>query len=775
MGNFLPVEEPEPEAVPDPPLAPVFNEIELTQDSLSFDISWQETDLEQIDYYELQYKEIGSDWSASIEIEDNSYSFSGLDEKTYRFRTRAIDINGQAGDWSDELEIKISLSKGVVINEIAWMGTVADTSDEWIELYNTTESEIDLSGWTLKSEDESPNIIFSEGTIIDAGGYFLLERTDNDAISDILADFIFTGALKNSPNCEILYFYNANNQLIDKTVCLENGNWPAGQNSPDKISMERINSQLQGDDITNWQNNRIFSKNGKDKDNNDIYGTPRQPNSNLAQNIKITELPFDNFDELTFHTSNSPFIIWIDLIIPENKKLTIEKGVVLRINSGITITVEGEILAQGTEENKIIFTSFYDSAYDGIGVENSKNYWRQIILDNVDNSTKFENCVFKYGGVGRNQTAGVVMSIDGGYPEFNKVKFEKFVSYAMQLNTSSALVENSEFYGTIPIKIVSGNPTIKGNYFKGGSIAIDLKDSPALIKNNTFKDFSYVSGAIRVENGYPNFINNTFENNNINGVFVFGKATQNWILEPAVYVISFFEVGEDSILTIKPGVVMKFFKSGKISIDLQANITGKLRVGDLAGEPIVFTSILDDEYGGDTNNDEPSELPIIGDWDRVDILGGQESLFENVIFRYAGQNGMGAIYFKDSTADLNNIKIESSQTGIYSLNSDLTIDNSQFLDCGKSYACLKSENTEGIATNLKISNSVFKDSHIGLFVDETNLTLSNLIFENHTYFATYFKNAVNSRENCPDLSSVTFIGNAKDIYPDSCYPPNQNN
>ena len=76
----------------------------------------------------------------------------------------------------------------VIISEIAWGGTAASANDEWIELYNTTASPIDLTGWTLNAADGSPSIALS-GSI--AGmGYFLLERTDDTTVSDIAADLI---------------------------------------------------------------------------------------------------------------------------------------------------------------------------------------------------------------------------------------------------------------------------------------------------------------------------------------------------------------------------------------------------------------------------------------------------------------------------------------------------------------------------------------------------------------------------------------------------------
>src|SRR3989344_7132323 len=49
----------------------------------------------------------------------------------------------------------------VVINEIAWAGTVASANDEWLELYNTENYDINLSGWTLKAENGTPDITIS--------------------------------------------------------------------------------------------------------------------------------------------------------------------------------------------------------------------------------------------------------------------------------------------------------------------------------------------------------------------------------------------------------------------------------------------------------------------------------------------------------------------------------------------------------------------------------------------------------------------------------------
>lgn len=103
------------------------------------------------------------------------------------------------------------VSAHVVVNEIAWMGTTNSSSDEWIELYNPDATNVDLSGWNLSATDGSPTIDLS-GTI-SAGGYFLLERTDDTTVPNISADQIYTGALSNGG--ETLHLTNVTGTIVD--------------------------------------------------------------------------------------------------------------------------------------------------------------------------------------------------------------------------------------------------------------------------------------------------------------------------------------------------------------------------------------------------------------------------------------------------------------------------------------------------------------------------------------------------------------------------------
>ncbi|HOZ36625.1 MAG TPA: VWA domain-containing protein, partial [bacterium] len=115
----------------------------------------------------------------------------------------------------------------VLINEVAWMGTLSSADDEWLELLNTTNQPIDLTGWKLKSQDGTPDITLSGA--IPANDYFLLERTDDASVPGVTANQIYTGSMSNSG--ENLELRTATDLLIDSGGGLP---WPAGDNTSKK-------------------------------------------------------------------------------------------------------------------------------------------------------------------------------------------------------------------------------------------------------------------------------------------------------------------------------------------------------------------------------------------------------------------------------------------------------------------------------------------------------------------------------------------------------------
>lgn len=131
-----------------------------------------------------------------------------------------------------------SVYAAVVINEIAWMGTVNNVNDEWIELYNNGTETVNLDGWVLTAADGSPNIPLS-GTI-SAGGYVLLERTDDNVIPGIKALVIYSGALSNAG--EYLKLKDNKDAVVDEIDGRSKDTWIKG-NADSKQTMQRNNGE----------------------------------------------------------------------------------------------------------------------------------------------------------------------------------------------------------------------------------------------------------------------------------------------------------------------------------------------------------------------------------------------------------------------------------------------------------------------------------------------------------------------------------------------------
>lgn len=170
-------------------------------------------------------------------------------------------------------------AQGIVINEVAWAGTAANTRDEWIELYNPTDSAVDLSGWALTFGDTVIDLGSSENTIVEASGYFLLERTDDDTVADVSADLIYKGSLSNTG--VVLNLLDATGAVVDTANAGVESGWAAGNNKDGAMpyaTMERIDP-TESDIPSNWASNSGLITCGHDAAGEVINGTPRAKNS----------------------------------------------------------------------------------------------------------------------------------------------------------------------------------------------------------------------------------------------------------------------------------------------------------------------------------------------------------------------------------------------------------------------------------------------------------------------------------------------------------------
>lgn len=160
-------------------------------------------------------------------------------------------------------------TKAVVVSEIAWMGTKASSRDEWIELYNNSESQIDITSWVLKTTDEGFSVMLAG--IIPAKSFYLIERNDDEVVKDVNADLVANFGNGFSNTGERVELYDSSGQLVDFVDA--GGGWPQGKASPDYKTMERIDVNKPGV-LENWKTNDGLTIKGIDAEDNLIQGTP---------------------------------------------------------------------------------------------------------------------------------------------------------------------------------------------------------------------------------------------------------------------------------------------------------------------------------------------------------------------------------------------------------------------------------------------------------------------------------------------------------------------
>jgi parallel beta-helix repeat protein len=564
-------------------------------------------------------------------------------------------------------------SATVVINEVAWAGTRAQSTDEWLELLNTTSSPVDVTGWRVVSSDsEGPEITLS-GTL-SAGGFYLVERTDDlatTAPAQLTASF--GNGLSNTA-CETLYLYNAENAVVDQTTCKGDGSWPAGAASPTYISMERIVSAAAGSEENNWANNNLVKYNNKDAGNNWINGTPGTANSAATSPTTITELRFDEFSTITLTLLGSPYITTagiISITIPAGKTLMIEPGVTVKFadNRG-RLTVQGTLQAQGTQASGITFTTDGSAIWCGIKVASTStdSQLDYVTIDKAQSTgSSFCNESINYAMYVDSSTVAINNSVieTGAY---HRKLYLKNSNSTVNATTVSNATLNSDSVG---IYVDGGSPTISNSIISNNSIGIfvnSLANNPT-IQNNTFTGNTK---AIKLGSASAVLSDNTASNNTYNGIFFEGAVSSNmiWQADSIPYIVNKFTVNAGATLTLQAGAVVKFINTP--STESEITVQGALITQGTAENPVVFTAANDNTVGGSGSY---TGSGIKTNWKKIYIASGSTgSQLTYATLKYGGNTyNEAALYVKQSSVQVSNLTISNSaQSAVRSYSGTIT-------------------------------------------------------------------------------------------------------
>lgn len=101
---------------------------------------------------------------------------------------------------------------------------------------------------------------------------------------------------------------------------------------------------------------------------------------------------------------------------------------------------------------------------------------------------------------------------------------------------------------------------------------------------------------------------------------------QLYVIDNTIYVSAELMIGADTIIKVTEGASINIEKGGTV---LTSDAT--------AEAPCVFTSIKDDSFDGDTNEDSADSSPAPGDWGGISVAG-DGSVFHQCEIYYAGAN-----------------------------------------------------------------------------------------------------------------------------------------
>ena len=316
-------------------------------------------------------------------------------------------------------------------------------------------------------------------------------------------------------------------------------------------------------------------------------------------------------------------------------------------------------MSQGVVDSPVYITSIHD---DSVGGDTNSNGnatspapadWNTIEIPGGDGEATFNYTLFRYGGIstgdGMIKSTGGSLSIDNSTISHSGQHGIAFYGGSLNL-THSTISHNAQ----------------AGLFVRAALDTISFTDNHFADNGGDAVAFEYPSAQTTA----PIISGNTASNNLYNGISLAGEigtlTLPNQVGLP--YIItdswSYYNtpiVTTGSTLTFTPGTVVKFIDNSRLRVG------GNLIAVGTSENPIVFTSIHDDSVGGDTNGNGNATSPAPGDWNNIDIPGGDgEATFNYTLFRYGGiSTGDGMIKSADGSLSIDNSTIShSNQHGI---------------------------------------------------------------------------------------------------------------
>jgi large repetitive protein len=344
-------------------------------------------------------------------------------------------------------------------------------------------------------------------------------------------------------------------------------------------------------------------------------------------------------------------------------RLQVDPGVVVKLTGArIEVGISAQLIAEGSSDRKVVFTSRADDRYGAAGTFDTNGNgtatsagagdWGGLVARHLS-SISIDNAYIAFGGG--------VTSVSGGFAGFNAIEIQQAdgrVTNSVIENNASGLGGNLFTrdgrgpHDASVIFVAGSQPVIGNNIIRNNSIsntAVISVNANAMNTDNV-QDRGRQTGNVEkigagLGNSGPLVDGNLLLGNGLNGMRVRGQTQTTgtvWddtdmvhILQSEVVVPDLHTYGGlrlqskvDESLVVKLGAGAGITALGR-PLDITDRIGGSVQILGTPGFPVVMTSLSDDSVGAgfdpngselvDTNNNRNATVANAGDWRSIKL------------------------------------------------------------------------------------------------------------------------------------------------------------